>query len=423
MTQIKSISKFNFIYTLLILILVLTSCDDSNNELNSQTTISIVDFTKNINENPIAGLSLGFVEAITNQGTLSYSIITQTPNQALEINASTGEIFVLTASLFDFETYPSITGIVKVDNSSESKTATITINLNDLNDVSDTNNLLAVSDLGEVFQIGNNTGNIVNIGQIGRENNNSILSTNCFVSHQNKIYAVEYVYNPSPTNNLLVFDSENNNSQIIPLNLPISINGDERGIIALTSDNNNLIGVVAENVLINNSPKHIININLQNNSISDLGITFTEDSVSSIIKVNSKLYISTWQEGFLEIDLTNNQITKINAINGGRLAHINNNDFAIMQSVSGFVNGAKPGILNLNSQTISPLENGEIYGLVTVFGKTIIENQIYLNLVSSSSLNLYLGILKTNLLTNEHDIVAINSTTVNRNLIILDITN
>ena len=139
-----------------------------------------------------------------------------------------------------------------------------------------------------------------------------------------------------------------------------------------------------------------------------------------MIKINSKLYISTWGEGFLEVDLVNNSVNNINSINGSRIAMINNSELAVMQSVSGSINGAKPGVIDLTTQTLSDNSNGETYGLVTVFGNTIYENGIYLNLVSSSSLNLYLGILKSNFGTNENSIVEINSTSVNRNLIILD---
>jgi len=105
------------------------------------------------------------------------------------------------------------------------------------------------------------------------------------------------------------------------------------------------------------------------------------------------------------------------------MAQINNSELAIMQTVSSSINGAKPGIINLTNQTISDNSNGESYGLVTVFGNSIYKNQVYLNLVSSNRLNLYLGILKTNFETNENTIVEINSTSVNRNLIILDTTN
>lgn len=414
--------KPRLIYLILLVTYFIQSCEDSNDDVNNAITISISDFTINIDENPTADLSLGTVQATTNQGSINFSITGQTPGQAIEINAATGEITVLTEGLFDYETNPIITGIVRAENSGISETAIITINLNDVNEVVDDYKLLAVSDLGEVFEIGNNTGNIENIGQVDRENNSSILSPNTLVASSDKIYSIEYVYNPSPTNNLLVFDRQNGTSEIIPLTIPSAIQGDERGIIALAWNENDLIGVLSENVLISNSTKHLININLQDNSITELGITFNEDMITSMVKINSKLYISTWGEGFLEVDLVNDLVNNISSINGGRIAVVNNSELAIMQAVPGIMNGAKPGVIDLATQSVSDNSNGETYGLVTVFGNTIYENGIYLNLVSSNSLNLYLGILKSNFEANENSIVEINSTSVTRNLIILDTT-
>lgn len=414
--------KPRLIYLILLVTYFIQSCEDSNDDVNDAITISISDFTINIDENPTADLSLGTVQATTNQGNINFSITGQTPSQAIEINAATGEITVLTEGLFDYETNPIITGIVRAENSGISETAIITINLNDVNEVVDDYKLLAVSDLGEVFEIGNNTGNIENIGQVDRENNSSILSPNTLVASSDKIYSIEYLYNPSPTNNLLVFDRQNGTSEIIPLTIPSAIQGDERGIIALAWNENDLIGVLSENVLISNSIKHLININLQDNSITELGITFNEDIITSMVKINSKLYISTWGEGFLEVDLVNDIVNNISSINGSRIAVINNSELAIMQAVPGIMNGAKPGVIDLATQSVSDNSNGETYGLVTVFGNTIYENGIYLNLVSSNSLNLYLGILKSNFEANENSIVEINSTSVNRNLIILDTT-
>ena len=291
------------------------------------------------------------------------------------------------------------------------------------NEITDDYKLLTVSSLGEVFEIGNNTGNIEKTGQINGEVDGSILFTNTFASSEGKIYAIEYVYNPSPTNNLLIYDRQNNTTEVLPLILPTNINGDERSIIALTWNNNNLIGILAENIFINNSTKHIININLQDNSVTDLGIIFNEDSISSIKKINSKLYILTWEEGFLEIDLDSNTVNNFSEVNGSRMAQINNSELAIMQKVTGSINGVKPEIFNLTNQTISNNSTVEPIGLVNNFGNSIYENGTYLNLISSNSLSLYLGILKTDFETNENTIVEVNSLSVNRNLRILETTN
>lgn len=290
------------------------------------------------------------------------------------------------------------------------------------NEITDDYKLVAVSDLGQVFEIGNNTGNIENIGQINKESNDTFLSTTTMTSSEEKIYSIEYIYNPLPTNNLLIFNKQNGTSEIIPLTIPSTINGDEKGIVALTWVDNSLIGVLVENLFINNSSKRLISINPQDYSISDLGITFNQDRITSIEKIDSKIYIATWGEGLVEIDLINNSVNNFSTINGSRIKRINNSELAIMELVTGNINGAKPKIIDLTTINISDALDGESYGLWTVSGNTIYENGIYYNLISSSNLNLFLGILKTDFETNENSIVEVNSTSVNPNLIIVDIT-
>lgn len=291
------------------------------------------------------------------------------------------------------------------------------------NEISDDYNLLVASDLGEIFEIGNNSGNIKNIGQIKKESSGSLLSTASLIASENKIYAVEYAYNPKPTNNLLIFDKQNGTTQIVPLTVPSNINGDEKHIFALAWNGGNLIGVLAENAFEKNSTKHLISINIQDNSMTDLGITFTEDKITSMKIINSKLYLSTWGEGLLVVGLDDKLITKVNTINGSRMALVNSSEMAIIQLDPNILSAVKPSLINLANLTSSDNSEEQNYGLVTVFGNSIYKNDMYLNLVSSYNLNLYLGILKTDFKKNKNAIVKINSTSVNRNLIILDTTN
>ena len=76
--------KPRLIYLMLMFTYFIQSCEDSNDDLNKAITISISNFTINIDENPTADLSLGTVQATTNQGDISFSIIEQTPNQAIK---------------------------------------------------------------------------------------------------------------------------------------------------------------------------------------------------------------------------------------------------------------------------------------------------------------------------------------------------
>ncbi|MFC5046232.1 hypothetical protein ACFSTE_04320 [Aquimarina hainanensis] len=103
--------------------------------LTNINEVSIQDFTATIDENPANGQSLGIVQA-TGDGTLSFSITSQTPGGALSINASTGELTVADATLFDYETNPAITATVTVDNAGNTESADVTINLTNVNELS-----------------------------------------------------------------------------------------------------------------------------------------------------------------------------------------------------------------------------------------------------------------------------------------------
>jgi len=106
--------------------------------LNNVNELSAQDLNVTINENPTNGQSVGTVSA-AGDGTLSFSITSQTPSGALNIDASTGELIVANATLFDFETNPVITANILVDNSVSTVTAIATIDLNNINELGDFN--------------------------------------------------------------------------------------------------------------------------------------------------------------------------------------------------------------------------------------------------------------------------------------------
>ena len=103
--------------------------------LNNANELNTEDFDVTIDENPTDGQVLGAVQA-TGDGTLNYSITSQTPANALAINASTGELTVVDPNLFDFETNPVLTADILVDNSVNTETLIATIALNDLDEAS-----------------------------------------------------------------------------------------------------------------------------------------------------------------------------------------------------------------------------------------------------------------------------------------------
>lgn len=127
----KNIFKILTIFTILSII----SCSkDSDNQTPTEITVSTTDFSKTLDENPAIGQLIGTVQGSTNEGSVSFSITEQTPSGAFLIDTASGELKVADATLFDFETNPSIIGIVKVANGAISKNAMVTITLNNVNE-------------------------------------------------------------------------------------------------------------------------------------------------------------------------------------------------------------------------------------------------------------------------------------------------
>jgi Protein of unknown function (DUF1566) len=124
----KTIIKGSYLLAM-VLFVTMMSCHSDD----EQATVSVQNFTATINENPTNGQNIGKVQA-TGSGTLTYSITSQTPTGAVSINSSTGELTVANAALFDFETNPIITATVSVVGAVN--TATVTINVSNVNEIS-----------------------------------------------------------------------------------------------------------------------------------------------------------------------------------------------------------------------------------------------------------------------------------------------
>ena len=115
--------KTNFLKLSLLALSFLTlSC--SSDDDNNSTPINLQDLEVTIDENPTNGDIVGTVQS-NSTSSLMFSIVSQTPIGALEIDATSGELTVLDAGLFDFETNPTITATVSATGASNQSTVTI----------------------------------------------------------------------------------------------------------------------------------------------------------------------------------------------------------------------------------------------------------------------------------------------------------
>jgi gliding motility-associated-like protein len=130
-----------------------SGCESSSRTAVTVTVLActgpnIADKTINIDENSANGTTVYDVNDVhgsdkdVDGNILSYSILSGNASGAFSIDAATGIITVANSTKLDYETTPSFTLIVRANNGSLTDDASITINLNNLNDT----NPVAVAD-------------------------------------------------------------------------------------------------------------------------------------------------------------------------------------------------------------------------------------------------------------------------------------
>ncbi|WP_299125854.1 hypothetical protein [uncultured Winogradskyella sp.] len=122
-------------YSMLIAFIVLISnCSDEKVGSKDESTISLVaeNFQTIINENPMSTEFLGTIEVNMDA---EFYIISQNPQGAIEVDAVNGNITIADETLYDYETNPVIEATVQVSTINEYVESTITINLNDIDDI------------------------------------------------------------------------------------------------------------------------------------------------------------------------------------------------------------------------------------------------------------------------------------------------
>ncbi|MFH6602345.1 cadherin repeat domain-containing protein [Maribacter algicola] len=115
---------FKSFYVILLTFALHISCSSDD----GAQVVNLQDLTVSLDENPANGDSVGTVQS--DLPTTNFSISSQSPAGALGIDATTGELTIADASIFDFEANPMITASVTADNAANP--AIVTIDLNDL---------------------------------------------------------------------------------------------------------------------------------------------------------------------------------------------------------------------------------------------------------------------------------------------------
>ncbi len=104
----------------------------SDDDINEPYSPAATNFNRTINENPTDGLLIGTIPS-TSASASNFSIISQSVSGALRIDPSTGNLIVNNALVFDFETNPSITAVVR--DLTNNGTTNVTIDLTNIDDI------------------------------------------------------------------------------------------------------------------------------------------------------------------------------------------------------------------------------------------------------------------------------------------------
>jgi hypothetical protein len=120
---------------LVLSIIVMISCGNDDDATGPDNSINVQDLiSMTFDENPETGQSIGTINATSNLP-LAFSILEQAFTNALVVNPSTGELTVGNASFFDFETNPSIQGVIEIDNGVETISVDLRIDLTNRDDI------------------------------------------------------------------------------------------------------------------------------------------------------------------------------------------------------------------------------------------------------------------------------------------------
>ncbi len=136
-------------------LLFFSSCDKDDDE-PTPIELTFANLSFNIDENPTAGQEIATAKAVVNRGDITYALSNQSPTGAMAIDASSGKLTVANASVFDFETNPTITATASATVEGVSKTATITVTVNDLDETVPT--VITISDFNTTIDENQSSG-------------------------------------------------------------------------------------------------------------------------------------------------------------------------------------------------------------------------------------------------------------------------
>lgn len=170
---------------------------------------------------------------------------------------------------------------------------------------------------GELYEMGNNTGEISGAGKIPEIEFNVVF--NAIATSAEKIYIYEQEMDPFQ-GFIHIFDRETRTSVVRVINFPQEVFGENATLLGLEWDeeNNNLIGIVKEEMEASGMfTSRIARIDPETMEVTSMDIQFDKAVISAVSLIDSKLLISTLKSStvgtneFFEIDLATGMLTEL----------------------------------------------------------------------------------------------------------------
>lgn len=225
------------------LIFIFSSCSDDESVV--EPNLIVEDFSTSLLERPNDNSVLGHVDVTSNLDDLNYTIISQSQDDALRIETSTGEITVGNGSLFDINSVESINAEVEVSNGDIIRLANITINLSLPEEtISYFKDIALGFEFGSASEITRKWNNDMKIYVGGSPSQELSTELNSIISDLSELtpqtFSIEVVDDTLASNYYIYFGSGNSYAQII--SSQSSLVGSNWGLFSIFwNDSNELI--------------------------------------------------------------------------------------------------------------------------------------------------------------------------------------
>lgn len=117
---------------LFVIVAVFTSCNNDDEPQNHAPVSQ--DMEISMDENPTSDILTTIVATDVEGDALTYTIQSQTPAGSIQINETTGEVFIFDINAFDYEQNTTIAAVIEVSDGVNITETTLTINILDVNE-------------------------------------------------------------------------------------------------------------------------------------------------------------------------------------------------------------------------------------------------------------------------------------------------